>query len=103
MSYPVDPYERQRSILSDEEIDRAFAGTNFGPHANFRRVVNESIWKVSCGYSNGWTAEERLIQLGLASRRKDLSLHLLKRGRQYLRCCTMPIVPFTPSPQGEKP
>ena len=92
----MDPLKRQAEIVPDKLIETVFAGKNFGDRLD-RNIVNSGVWKVSCGYCNGYTAENCLIKLGLATRRADLRMYLTAKGREYLRFCTMPIMASTPT------
>ena len=51
-------------IISDDEIARHFAGTNFGT-SNYRRLVEQAVLKRLTGYYNGSTITLIIKQLGL--------------------------------------
>ena len=51
-------------IVTDEEIKKAFDGTNFG-RADFRQLLNTSVLKKLVGYHCGHTITEIMKELGL--------------------------------------
>jgi len=51
-------------IVTDEEITKAFEGTNFG-RSDFRELVNTSVLKKLVGYHCGYTITEIMKELGL--------------------------------------
>ena len=51
-------------IVTDEEIKKAFDGTNFGG-ADFRQLLNTSVLKKLVGYHCGHTITEIMKELGL--------------------------------------
>ncbi len=59
--------------LTDEVINKAFEGTNFG-RTDFRVILAEVVLKKNCGYHCGHTATTIAAELGLiTSRRKSQS------------------------------
>lgn len=69
------------TIISDERLNEAFAGTNFGRQTP-RQVVASSLLKCACKYHSGRTATEICYRLGLTTKRWTLT----ERGRDYLFC-----------------
>lgn len=55
--------------LTDEQIDSAFEGYNFGSGIKTtedrRKLLAQSLFKAASGYSNGRTVGQILIYLGL--------------------------------------
>ncbi|WP_248004895.1 hypothetical protein [Serratia surfactantfaciens] len=52
------------SHLTDELINKAFEGTNFG-RTDFRTILAETVMKRAAGYHSGWTATTICTRLGL--------------------------------------
>lgn len=53
--------------ITDEQIEKAFAGTNFGPDESIefrRKYLAQSIFKRMCGYSTGRTISCIMSELG---------------------------------------
>jgi hypothetical protein len=71
-------------MITDEEISKAFAGTNFGAR-HPRDVIAESLLKYACGYHTGRTARMICLELGLVNERASTHVPILsKKGREYL-------------------
>jgi hypothetical protein len=51
-------------IITDEELSKAFAGTNFG-HTNYHELLNASVFKKLVGYHCGHTITCIMQELGL--------------------------------------
>lgn len=54
-------------MITDEQINKAFAGTNFGPDESIefrRKYLAKSIFKIMCGYAIGSTIFIILKELG---------------------------------------
>lgn len=52
------------SHLTDELINKAFEGTNFG-RTDYRTILAETVMKRAAGYHSGWTATTICTRLGL--------------------------------------
>ena len=61
---PIDAH------LTDEIINLAFAGTNFG-RTDFRTILAETVLKRAAGYHAGWTATTICEELKLLSGKKQ--------------------------------
>ena len=68
-------------IVSDGQLESAFAGTNFGVH-NPREILVDTLWKNVLGFSTGHTALRIAQDLKLIGRGRDTAI--TKRGRRYL-------------------
>lgn len=51
-------------IVSDDELDKAFSGTNFGPN-DHRGLLHQAVLKKSLNYHCGHTITEIMRELGL--------------------------------------
>jgi len=73
-----------REIISDAEIERVHAFANFGD-ASKRSVVDQAILQCASGYANGHTAQEIIIEHGLAKLgRTTRKAAITAKGRTYL-------------------
>lgn len=58
--------------ITDEQIEQAFAGTNFGPNVSTpeqrRNFIAKACLKAVCDYSNGHTATHILHELGMTKK-----------------------------------
>lgn len=58
-----------------QDIDRAFDGTNFGPQGETpegrRTLVADCILKRACGFSSGGTIEQICREVGLLTRGRN--------------------------------
>jgi len=65
-----------------EEIEDVWHGANFGPELNKNKmnVVKGALLKWACGYTTGHTAYDILVDLGLLTERKNLTV----RGKKQL-------------------
>jgi hypothetical protein len=68
-------------VVTDEEIDVAFLGTNFGT-TNYREILNISLLKRFMDYHCGHTITTIMIELGLISK---TTLKPRRKGVLYLR------------------
>lgn len=50
--------------LTDDAIERAFAGTNFG-RTDYRAILAETVIQIAAGYECGYTATAIARKLGL--------------------------------------
>lgn len=55
------------SHLTDEVVNKAFEGTNFG-RTDLRTILAETVMKRASGYHSGWTATTICMNLGLLSK-----------------------------------
>lgn len=69
-------------VPTDEEIDKAFENTNFGP-APKMHILKFSLLKVASGYHTGYTAQCILHELKLINQ-SGTKPNLSKRGRYCL-------------------
>jgi len=67
-------------VISDEEIEQAFKGTNFG-HTNYRDLLSASVLKKAAGYHCGWTITTIMKELKLIGKNETIT----KRGKLLLR------------------
>lgn len=67
------------SIPTDEQIESAFSGTNFGA-TDYKSLVRDGLLKVGFGYHNGFTLNKILQFLGLVKLKRDGSPKLTERG-----------------------
>lgn len=67
-------------VISEEEVERAFAGTNFGD-TDYRGILHTAMLKKACGYHCGHTVTEIMKELRLIGHKGAL----LKRGIEFLR------------------
>lgn len=57
------------SHLTDEVVNAAFDGTNFG-RTDFRTILAETVMKRAAGYHSGWTATTICTRLGLLGKQE---------------------------------
>ena len=67
-------------VISDEELERAFAGTNFGTK-DYRSVLHTAVLKKACGYYCGHTITQIMKDLRLIGAKGSP----IKRGIEFLR------------------
>lgn len=67
-------------VLTDEEIEQAFKGTNFG-HTKYRELISASVFKKAVGYHCGWTITTIMKELKLIGKNETIT----KRGKLLLR------------------
>ena len=73
-----------KTIITDEDIERVHGNANFGPVPK-RDIVNEALLKYACGYHNGSTARQIIIEHGLVKPGRSTGrTALTKKGREYL-------------------
>lgn len=83
------------SHLTDEVVNEAFKGTNFG-RDDFRTILAETVMKRAAGYHSGWTATTICVRLGLLSEKNQsatklgLTLAFHHYYRQSVRDALMP-------------
>ena len=65
--------------VTDDEVARAFAGTNFGT-ANHRKLLVQGVLKRVAGYHSGHTLKTIMQHLGLTTPANGVS----KKGREFL-------------------
>ena len=65
-------------ILTDEEIEKAFEGTNFGTR-KFRPLLEQGVLKVNAGFRTGHTLQCIMKELGLMGKSK-----ILKKGNRFV-------------------
>lgn len=68
--------------VSDEEIEAAFQNTNFGEDtpAFRRRLLEQGCLKRLVPYHSGWTLTCILVQLGLMTKKGNLT----SKGRKFM-------------------
>lgn len=67
-----------KTNISDDEIEKAFAGANFGDR-DHRKLLEQGVLKKLGGYRSGATLTGIMIDLGLISK-----INVLKKGRMFL-------------------
>lgn len=63
------------SHLTDDVINSAFEGANFG-RDDFRTILAETVLKRASGYHSGWTATNICMRLGLLSEKNQSATKL---------------------------
>ena len=63
------------SHLTDEVVNKAFLGTDFG-RTDFRTILAETVMKRAAGYHSGWTATTICMELGLLSSKNQSATKL---------------------------
>ncbi|MHB2387595.1 hypothetical protein ACYB8V_11920 [Klebsiella pneumoniae] len=63
------------SHLTDEVVNEAFKGTNFG-RDDFRTILAETVMKRAAGYHSGWTSTTICVRLGLLSEKNQSATKL---------------------------
>lgn len=75
------------SHLTDEVVNKAFEGTNFG-RTDFRTILAETVMKRAAGYHSGYTATRICIGLGLlTSKDSPTKLGLTFAFHHYYKPC----------------
>lgn len=69
-------------IVSEAELQKAFAGTNFGT-TEHRHILHQAVLKKACGYHCGHTITMIMLELGLIV--KTQPLLPTKKGRDLMR------------------
>ena len=69
--------------LTDDVIEKAFEGTNFG-RTDYREFLGYSVLKKACGWHCGHTITTIMIEMGLITPKKG---GLTKLGRMFLSDC----------------
>jgi len=67
-------------LITDEEIEQAFKGTNFG-HTKYRELLSASVFKKAVEYHCGWTITTIMKELKLIGKNETIT----KRGKLLLR------------------
>ncbi len=76
----VEISRRTKEIISDEEIDRVHAYSNFGDSLTKRDVVALGLLKAASGYYQGHTSTQIITEHKLI----DADYKLTAKGRTYL-------------------
>lgn len=74
--------------VSDEEIQKAFAGTNFGT-TEYRKLLNASVLKKLVGYHCGYTITvimQELNLIGKTGKPTVRGVELIRQEYGYLMC-----------------
>lgn len=66
--------------LTDEFIERAFTGTDFGG-LDHRKLLEQGCLKAACGFYNGHTLTVIMAQIGLTTKQRG---QLTVLGKQFL-------------------
>ncbi len=69
-----------QDLVSNQEIENAFKGTNFGSELSRRQIIANGVLKYASGYHSGSTLQAILKELGLLT----IKLSLTKKGKAYL-------------------
>lgn len=72
-----------KELVTDEEVETAFGGTNFGAMRDHRQIIADTLLKIAGDYCTGHTALTCCQYLGLIGKSKR-SARLTKKGRRYL-------------------
>jgi hypothetical protein len=59
--------------MTDDQITKAFAGTNFGEHPNHKGIIMDTLLKLSIGFGTGHTAKCVCAELGLLTKKEKPS------------------------------
>lgn len=70
-------------IITDFELDAAFAFTDFGAHKNNRDILKMGVLKAASGYSSGFTLFQIMISFDLI-KGNTRKFTLTKKGKQFL-------------------
>lgn len=69
----------EEPVVSDDEIKRAFEGTNFG-EVDHRKHLEQSVLKRLVEYGCGYTITRIMLRLGLINEREQVT----EKGRRFL-------------------
>ena len=73
-----------QELITDAEIERVHANASFGDIPK-REVVDQALLKCACGYHNGATAQQIIIEHGLVKKGRVRGASALTDfGRKYL-------------------
>lgn len=72
--------DKPEEVVTDVEMEAAFAGTNFGTTYSHREILDNTVLKCASGWSTGHTAKCISIELGLTTE----SWKLTRKGKYYL-------------------
>lgn len=61
-------------IISDQEMEKAFEGTNFGENCNHWALLNASVFKKLVGDHCGHTIEQVMKELGLITQKGTVTI-----------------------------
>lgn len=70
------------SVVSEAELQKAFAGTNFST-LEHRRLLHQAVLKKACGYHCGHTITVIMCELGLICKKEPLLP--TRKGRELMR------------------
>lgn len=74
-------------LVSDEQIEDAFKGTNFGDNydntPSKRCLIGQCLLKLNCGYNDGHTIKQICRELNLVTSKFNLN----KKGKEFLFRC----------------
>ena len=76
-------FQVRSSLVTDQEIESAWGNANFGDLPK-RDLILKTLNQVAIGYEGGRTAMAILTELGLITRKEDLSYKLTAKGLDYL-------------------
>lgn len=71
--------EKVETIVTDEEMTKAFANANFGSMTH-REVLKQAVMKCAGRYHSGFTSTQIIEELGLRGRNGNLTA----KGGRYL-------------------
>tara|TARA_R110002073_G_scaffold314073_1_gene486217 strand:- start:557 stop:808 length:252 start_codon:yes stop_codon:yes gene_type:complete len=72
--------EKVEDLVTDKQIDLAWGYANFGDNYSKRDIIANTLLKCASGYETGHTAKCIVEELGLVTKRWELS----QRGKRYL-------------------
>lgn len=83
--YRLDPNVNDvTDLVSDEEVQNSFKGTNFG-HEDFRGLLSQGCIKSLAGWHQGHTLTSILEELRLISwNRQTSKIKVTDKGRHYI-------------------
>lgn len=76
-----------KNLITDEELERVFRNTNFGPNPNFRELLVASVFKKCLGYNCGHTITiimQELDLIGKTGKLKCRGIDLLRESYDHL-------------------
>jgi len=75
----MTPISEMDEIISDEEIEEAFKGSNFGG-CDPRKLLEQGVLKRLTGYGTGWTLAQIMCGLGLTTKKRGA---VTKKGKRF--------------------
>ena len=72
--------KRDIGTVSEDEINEAFQRTHFGTEKSNREILSQGVLERQAGYHTGWTITQIMVELGLLTKRKNVT----KKGRCFL-------------------